>query len=276
MGTQLACANSAFAMLGENSVTALNDGSARSNAFNALWQNSVYLPVMAMYPWNVARKRVALAAPSLTITGISVSGTTVTLTVGTNSLEVGQKVYVASVNPTSFNGTFVLTAVTSTTVSYTQSNSDTYVSGGTLTWAPLFDYDYVYTVPADCVRVIRVNQIEVSNFYSFTSYSYIHIGNVMPPFKIENGTLLSNESTIDILYVSIDNSGYTPPDDPVVFDLLATKAAAELAFPLSHDPNIKATMDKAFQRKYLIAKNVNAMQGTPDQFQETSWITSRA
>jgi hypothetical protein len=62
-------------------------------------------------------------------------GTTYTLTIGTHNYQVGQSIVVAGITgwSTNPNGTFTLTAVTTTTISYVKSGSPTgsYASGGT-------------------------------------------------------------------------------------------------------------------------------------------------
>ena len=73
---------------------------------------------------------------TFTVTGASWSSGTATLTVAsTFGMRVGEEISVASVNPTGYNtASAVLTAVTSTTMSYAvTSNPGAYVAGGTVT-----------------------------------------------------------------------------------------------------------------------------------------------
>ncbi len=225
------------------------------------------------FPWNALKVRTALASPSLTVTAGSYNSgtTTVTLTVGTHTLQVGQFIYVNSLNPTAWNGTFAISAITSTSLSYVLSTTGSYVSGGVVTWAPVFGFRYIYTLPSDCLRSLYVNMIEVSIYYSWSNFNYVQLGSVLPPFKIENGKLLSNEPTVDLLYLQLQN----PPTDPLLLEVLVARAAAELAFPISHDNNVKKEKLNDYMIKLREMLNVNSMQGTPDLFQETSWIQAR-
>jgi len=187
------------------------------------------------------------------------------------TFNVGQTVYVNGVLPTDYNINPQLTGSTANTISFASGAVDSYSYGGLLTWAPLFGWDYVYTLPGDCIRALQVNQIDVSNFYTWSSFEYYQIGSVMPPFKIEQGQLLSNWMTVDLLYLQLQN----PPQDPILVDLLVARAAAELAFPVTHDNNIKQGMQNTYTQKLRDAMTVNAQQGTPDSFQEVSWLTVR-
>lgn len=249
------------------------DGTDKANKFNTLWLNSILKPTLIRHPWNGLKTRVPLTAPSLTVTAGSYNAgtTTVTLTVGPHTLQVGQGIYVTGINPVSWNASGVITAVTATTISYVLSVTGSYVSGGTVTWSALFDYSYVYTLPADLIRAVQVNSVFVSSFYTWSTFVYIPTGNVMPPFKIENGQLLSNESAVDLLYCQLQN----PPQEPSLVDLLVARAASELAFPVTHDNAIKKTKfdDYTLKLREMIA--ANAQQGVPDQFQETSWVQAR-
>lgn len=68
------------------------------------------------------------------VTNATGNGTTVTLTFsGITNFVVGNAITVAGVNPSGYNGTYVVTATTSTTVSYASTQAGAYVSGGTIT-----------------------------------------------------------------------------------------------------------------------------------------------
>jgi|SRR5579859_3177288 len=249
------------------------DGTPKASYFNALWYSAILLPVLIRHPWNGLKTRVALSQPTLTVTAGSYNSgnSTVTLTVGPHSLQIGQPIYVTGINPAGWNTSTTITGVTSTTISYVLATSGSYVSGGTVTWGAVFDYSYVYTLPADIIRAIQVNSIFVSPYFTWSAFIYVPTGNVMPPFKIENGTLLSNQSTVDLLYCQIQN----PPQEGGLVDLLVARAAAELAFPATHDNNIKKEKLDDYNRKLREMITANSQQGVLDPFQETSWITAR-
>lgn len=70
---------------------------------------------------------------SYVVTNASLSSTTATITIGTHSLPVGTIVTVTGINPDNYNGTYTITAVAATTISYTLLLGGTYVSGGAVT-----------------------------------------------------------------------------------------------------------------------------------------------
>jgi hypothetical protein len=73
-------------------------------------------------------------APAITVTGASGNGTTATITFATQAaaIQVGATIVVAGINPSGYNGTFVVTASTVTSVSYLNATSAAWVSGGTI------------------------------------------------------------------------------------------------------------------------------------------------
>jgi hypothetical protein len=71
----------------------------------------------------------------VTVTGATGTGTTATLTFAaqaTAPYAIGDSITVASVNPAGYNGTYTVTACTTTSVSYANTTTASYVSGGTI------------------------------------------------------------------------------------------------------------------------------------------------
>jgi hypothetical protein len=73
-------------------------------------------------------------APAISVTGASGTGTTATITFATQAtaIQVGSTIVVASINPAGYNGTFVVTASSTTSVSYANATTAAWVSGGTI------------------------------------------------------------------------------------------------------------------------------------------------
>jgi len=257
------------------------DNTKAANTFNALWPQKILSYTLSLDPWNALKLRKTLVQPSFTVTAGSNSSGTITLTIGPHQLQTGQTIYLngtVAVGDTTWDGTWILSAVTATTITFTGTGfTGTYSSGGVVTYAPLMDYSYIYTLPPDCIRVIRVNMISVSTFYQYNLQGgFYQIGDVMPPFKIESGMLLSPESAISLLYCSMDTIWYSPPQDTDLISLLTDQSAAVLARAITQDEQKVAGFVKDFTTSYIRLKLVNAQQGTPDTMQESSWITSRA
>jgi hypothetical protein len=95
--------------------------------------------VRALWAWEDTNSNSYLAVGSdgiapIVVTGASGNGTTATLTfAGSFIFNVNQRITVSGVNPNGYNGTYVVTAATSTSVSYANATTTAYVSGGLIT-----------------------------------------------------------------------------------------------------------------------------------------------
>lgn len=75
----------------------------------------------------------AVPGTTYTVTGASWSGGFATLTIGTHVLKVNQRIVSGSITPSGYNGTFIITAVAATTISFALgANPGAYSSGGTV------------------------------------------------------------------------------------------------------------------------------------------------
>ncbi|MGH9327558.1 MAG: hypothetical protein ACRD2B_12865 [Terriglobia bacterium] len=75
---------------------------------------------------------------------------TVTLTIGSNTLETGDVVEVSGISPSGYNGTYAVAAATSTTIRYVLANSPgTYASGGTAGYPNILLFNAANCYPAD-------------------------------------------------------------------------------------------------------------------------------
>ena len=76
---------------------------------------------------------------TININSILGNGNTVTITFFTQptvTFQPGDSIIVAGVNPSNYNGTFIVTKCTNTQVTYTSSVMDTWIGGGTITTIP--------------------------------------------------------------------------------------------------------------------------------------------
>ena len=70
---------------------------------------------------------------SVKVTTASGNGTTATLTLASSLGRVGETIVVSGINPIGYNGTFKITAITGNTVSYANTTTSAYQSGGVVT-----------------------------------------------------------------------------------------------------------------------------------------------
>ena len=130
------------------------------------------------------------------------------------------------------------------------------------TTAPAWGFSYAYTLPADCLRLLRILDYD-SNY------------------KVEGRKILSNTSTMKILYVAriTDPNEY----DELLRETLSASLAADIAFAVTSNNTTSTNMYNLFQDKLKDARfidstegqNVDQDLGMSDQIDAGTFINSR-
>jgi len=122
------------------------------------------------------------------------------------------------------------------------------------TSSPAFGFDYEYQLPADCLRVLEVQDSRIS-------------------WKVEGRKLITNSDTISIRYIAriTDPTQY----DSQFVDLLSARLASELAIPLTDSNTRFQEMQALYQTRLKAARSSDAQEGTPDMLDATAWTDAR-
>jgi len=121
--------------------------------------------------------------------------------------------------------------------------------------APINDFLYQYTLPADCLRVLEVDTLGT--------------------YKIEGRSLLTNEETIFLRYI-YDNQNPSTYDDEFV-DCFATYLAYKLAYAITQSSTQRADLFELYNRQLTSAKYIDATEDVQDPIdpRTTSLIAAR-
>ena len=108
------------------------------------------------------------------------------------------------------------------------------------TTAPAWGFSYAYTLPADCLRLLKILDYD-SNY------------------KVEGRKILSNTSTMKILYVAriTDPNEY----DELLRETLSASLAADIAFAVTSNNTTATNMYNLFQDKLKDARFVDSTEG---------------
>ena len=108
--------------------------------------------------------------------------------------------------------------------------------------APSFTYGYQFTLPTDpfCLRVLKLSDLEIK-------------------FEIEGRKLLTDESTINMVYVArvIDPNQY----DQLLISTVEAAMAADIAYALVGSTTLTATLNQIYRTKLTEARFVDATEG---------------
>ncbi len=108
------------------------------------------------------------------------------------------------------------------------------------TTAPAWGFSYAYTLPADCLRLLKILDYD-SNY------------------KVEGRKILSNTSTMKILYIGriTDPNEY----DELLRETLSRALSADIAFAVTSNNTTSTNMYNLFQDKLKDARFVDSTEG---------------
>ena len=119
--------------------------------------------------------------------------------------------------------------------------------------APVFGWNYMFQLPADCIKVVEVNPIS--------------------KFQVEKRNILSNETSLYLLYVA------EPTDinnlDSLLAEAIAMKLAVEVAETLTSKQGLKQEMMQKFIIALQEARSANSNDRTPEHRERSSWLDAK-
>ena len=127
--------------------------------------------------------------------------------------------------------------------------------------APAFGYSYAYEKPVDCLGVLGL--VGDSG------------GNVDPnlEYKVEGEQILTNESVAQLKYVAlVTESGLW---DASLTVALAARLAAEGAYAITGNAELKKAMMMEYERAKSAARGVDGQEDTPEVHQNNPWLEAR-
>jgi hypothetical protein len=197
--------------------------------------------IRALWAWEDTNANSYLAvgadgAAPIVVTGASGTGTNVTLTfTGPFVFSVGKSIIVSGINPNGYNGTYTVTASTSTSVSYASSTTTAYVSGGLITGGgnaltvivsggsqdltpeksiANVAVDFSTTSGSNAVVIVDTGR-NTNSFYTVDIQTQVSVGGIVlfGQYQVSNPSLNANQYTIyaaDNATSTVSNGGAVP------------------------------------------------------------------
>ena len=108
------------------------------------------------------------------------------------------------------------------------------------TATPAWGFSYQFTLPADCLRVLRIEDYDSD-------------------YKIEGRKIVSNVPTMKILYIALieDPNEY----DEILRETLSAALCADIAYAITSSNPVTQNMYNLFQEKLREARFVDATEG---------------
>ena len=132
------------------------------------------------------------------------------------------------------------------------------------TETPSHEYTKQYTLPSDCLRVLRVGG------HHDGSSSDLDNGQT---FKIEGRKLLTDEGTVYLIYIALitDVNQY----DTLLRETIAARLAAELSYAITSSAALTNSLKETYLEKLREARFTDATEGTADNLDSSTFINSR-
>ena len=117
--------------------------------------------------------------------------------------------------------------------------------------APAFDYDYAFTLPGDCLRVLLPNDATLD-------------------WVVEGRKILSNLSdTLNLRYIADITD--TTQFDPAFYDTLCISLAIDLCEALTNSSGKKQLLDAEYKDAVAHARKNNAFEQLPAEAPDDKW-----
>ncbi len=120
----------------------------------------------------------------------------------------------------------------------------------------VFDYDYVFQLPSNCLRVVSTNLCKTD-----------------PWEEIEGQRIACNISELTVKFIKkiTDVTKY----DTNFAEVLAYGVAAEIAFALTQSASMTELITKKFEKELATARSYNAQTASVKQVTADDWLNAR-
>ena len=202
--TTVELCNLALSLIGGKPIGALNDATRQAEVCNK-WFAAARDEALAAHPWNFARDRARLTKAWVVLSGTAItnSGGLIKVTKTGHGLTTGLRVLLDGVGGLSgANASWIITRVDADNFTLDDSVfSGSYTSDtGRYVQQPLFGWNYQYTLPSNCLRVLRVNGDDSNE-------------NDTEPYNVEGKKLLTDAEGVNLQYIFQETATANWPAD---------------------------------------------------------------
>lgn len=263
--SDLECANGALSKIGASRIAAL------AGADHVSVTVSERLPIckkalLRMHPWNFAIKR-KLLRPFLNVAVSNVtfvSAELLEVTHASTTYVAGNYVTIIGVQGAQeANGTWEVASITSPTVTRITAPGITSLTAYTASTVdyirrtPAFEYSYLYALPSDCLRVLRVDDQTIS-----------------PRWRVEGQFILSDiDDNLELKYV-FEVTDYATMDTEF-YEVLQAYLAHDVCYRITQSSTLKEQMADELRAVMAKARFEDATEDSPEQMEANDWVSSR-
>lgn len=120
--------------------------------------------------------------------------------------------------------------------------------------APVFGFSYSFPLPADFIRAVKLDDTD-------------------SPYKIEQGKLVTDSSTAQLVYVARIED--VTKFDPLFVEALTLSMAINLTYVLIGSNTREASLKEELRSVLFLAKQVDGQDDTPDSMRPTTFTGAK-
>jgi len=129
------------------------------------------------------------------------------------------------------------------------------------TVAPVVEYAYAYTLPADCLRVLKLHTGALDSIEADIAYN------------IEGRKLLTDEGTVYILYIAL----VTDPNEYDTFlqEAIASQLAADICYAITNNATLAKYYQEQSDERLREARFIDATENSVTVLESNEFTNSR-
>ena len=126
---------------------------------------------------------------------------------------------------------------------------------------PVIEYTYGYTLPSDCLRVLKVHNGTTDSIASALDY------------KVEGRKIVTDEGTIYLIYVALD----TDPTnyDSYLYEAVSHQLAADLAYAITNNSTLANQYMSRADERLREARFIDATENALDTIEANEFTDAR-
>ena len=260
MATQEQIANLALTRIGHDVVGPFSASGNKAERWLFANYSMIRQSLLREHAWRFATKRTILTRdPIRAITAISATNPVV-VTSAAHGFANGAQVFFSSViGMPEVNGrTFTVANQTASTFELAGEDGTTftpYLSGGLVTGYVTTEFSYRFPLPADCIRLLRINDAEWDEY------------------RVEQNAVLTNEGRVSLEYIfdADDEAAF----DAQFVDVFAARLSAEVCYHLTDNQSLTEQSWQIANQKISLARTMDSRQGTPRGIDADGWLMAR-
>ena len=129
------------------------------------------------------------------------------------------------------------------------------------TTGPVVEYTYGYTLPTDCLRVLKIHNGTTDSIASNLDY------------KVEGRKIVTNEGTIYLVYIALDTDPNTY--DSYLAESISHQLAADLCYAITNNSTLANNYMARADERLREARFIDATENSLDTIESGEFLESR-